>query len=173
LTYGSAAGLPHAPFFHTDQTNAVVTGEPRGFRLESLRARSKGCVMKIILALCFTALCWTTAGQTAKPFFPRDVWLDYMTISKKIVQLETRIKSISLATLEKKGLARLQGQAQKISSDEAYQAEREADKNWAYKTEPVRTEIARLKLKQQNLDNLYVMPVAAPIIPKPAKKPKP
>jgi hypothetical protein len=128
--------------------------------------------MKIILALCFTAMCLTTYGQTAKPFFSRDAWLDYMSISRKILQLETKVKSISLATLEKKGLARLQGQAQKIPSEEANQAELDADKNWASKTGPLQTEIARLRLKQQKLDNLYAMPVAAPGTPKPTKKTK-
>jgi hypothetical protein len=128
--------------------------------------------MKIILTLWFTALCLTTYGQTAKPFFSRDAWLDYMAISKKILQLETKVKSISLATLEKKGLARLQGQAKKISSDEATQAELDADKNWASKTGPLQTEIARLRLRQQKLDNLYAMPVAAPVTLKPAKKTK-
>jgi hypothetical protein len=78
--------------------------------------------------------------------------------------------AFSIATVEKKGLARLQGQAQKISSDQVQKAEREADKNWAIKTEPLKKEIARLKLKQQYLENSYAMPVAAPVQPQPAKK---
>lgn len=128
--------------------------------------------MKIMLALCFTALCLTASGQTTKPIFTKDAWREYMTVSRKIVQLEAKYKSISLDTLEKKGWARLQGQAQKISGDEANQAELAADKNLASKAEPMQKEMARLRLKQQELDMHYAMPAAFPLTTKPAKKPK-
>jgi hypothetical protein len=129
--------------------------------------------MKILLALCFTALCLTTFGQTAKPLFTKAAWRDYIVITKKIAQLDARLKSISLDTLEQKGLARLQCQAQKISGDEAHQAELAADKNLASKTEPLQKEMAQLRVKQQELDRRYVMPGAFPFTPKPSRKPTP
>lgn len=129
--------------------------------------------MKILAALGLAFLCLSTCGQTPKPIFTRDTWLNYMANSKKIAELEARMTSISIATIEKKGLVRLQGQAHKISGDQAHKAELEADKNWATKTEPLKKEIARLKLKQQYLENLYAMPVAAPVQPQPARKTKP
>jgi hypothetical protein len=144
-----------------------------GFRLVSVHAGSKGSVMKIVLALCFAALCLATYGQTAKPFFSRDTWRDYIANSKKIVQLEAKLKCLSIDTMEKKGLARLQGQAQKLTGDQVQQAELEADKNWASKTESLKADIARLKLKQQNLENLYAMPAPGQVAPTPAKKSKP
>ncbi|MFO1513527.1 MAG: hypothetical protein U1F83_11520 [Verrucomicrobiota bacterium] len=127
--------------------------------------------MKITLALCFTVVGLTTYGQATKPFFTKDTWSEYIAVTRKIVQLETKYKSISIDTLEKKGLARLQNQAQKISSDEANQAELAADKYLLSKTEPLQKEIARLRLKQQELDMRYAMPAALPLTPKAAKKP--
>jgi len=129
--------------------------------------------MKIILALCCTALCWTTYGQSTKPLFTKDAWREYITITKKIAQLDGKLKSISLDTLEQKGLTRLQCQAQKITGDEAHQAELAADKRLASKTEPLQKEMAQLRVKQQELDTRYVMPAAFPFTPKPAKKPTP
>ena len=128
--------------------------------------------MKIIFALCFAALCITTYGQTAKRSFSKDTWGDYIAISKKIEQLETKVRTLSLDTLEKKGFVRLQGQAQKISGDEANQAELAAEKNFVSKTAPLQKEIARLKSKQQELAGLYAMPPPLPVMPKPAKKAK-
>jgi len=138
--------------------------------LESIRARSNGCPMKFMLALCFTALCLTAPGQSAKPFFTRGDWLDYIATSKKIAKLETKIKYIYIATVERKGLIHLQGQAQKLSSEQVYQSDLDANKDWGSKTEPLQKEIARLKLKQQELDNLYAIPPAPPFTPNRPKK---
>lgn len=70
-----------------------------------------------------------------------------MAINKKIAQLEAKAKALSLDTVEKKGLTRLQGQAKKISNDEANQAELAADKDLMSKTEQLQKDIARLRLK--------------------------
>ena len=129
--------------------------------------------MKILLALCFTALCLPAPGQTTRSLFTKDVWRDYMAINKKMARLEAQVKSISLDTLEKKGLVRLQSQARKLSSAEAMQAERAADKALASKSEPLQKEIARLRLQQQALEMRYAMPAALPFQPEPAKQPKP
>ena len=141
--------------------------------LERLSVGRKSCVMKILLALCFTALCLAAHGQTPKPLFTKAAWRDYIAITKKIAQLDTKMKFISLETLEKKGLTRLQCQAQKISSDEAHQAELEADQTLASKVEPLQKEMAQLRAKQQELDTRHAMPAAFPFTPKPAKKPTP
>lgn len=141
------------------------------FGLERLGFGSKSCLMKIFLALCFTALCLAAHGQTTKPLFTKDAWRDYITITKKIAQLDAKVKFISLDTLEKKGFTRLECQAQKITSDEAHQAELEADKTLASKVVPLQKEMAQLRVKQQELDTRYAMPAAAPFAPKPAKKP--
>ena len=129
--------------------------------------------MKIFLALTFTALCFAAYGQTAKPLFTKDAWRDYIATTRKIAQLDARLKSISLDTLEKKGLVRLQCQAQKITGDVAHQAELDADNSLASKAEPLQKEMARLRVKQQELDTRYLMPTAFPFTPKPAKKPTP
>lgn len=129
--------------------------------------------MKIIFALCFTALGLTVYGQTKNALFTKDTWREYIAINKKIVQLEARVKSISLDTVEKKGLTRLLGQAQKISSDEAHAAERAADKNLASKTEPLQREITRLRNKQHELEMRYAMPAELRSPPNPATQPKP
>jgi hypothetical protein len=129
--------------------------------------------MKIIFSLCFAALCLTTHGQTAKPIYSRDAWLDYIANAKKIAQLEAKVKSIYLDNLEKKGLARLQGQAQKISSEQVYQIESDANKSWEIKTKPIQAEIDKCKLKQQEIENHYVMPTLGPASPNPIKQTKP
>lgn len=135
--------------------------------------RSKSCLMKIFLALSFIALCLTTYGQTTKPLFTKDAWRDYIAITKKIAQLDAKVRFISLDTLEQKGLTRLQCQAQKITSEEAHQAELAADKQLASKAEKLQKEMAQLRVKQQELDTRYAMPAAFPFTPKPAKKPTP
>lgn len=129
--------------------------------------------MKILFTLCFTALWLAAYGQTTKPLFTTDAWRDYIALTKKIAQLDAKVKSISIDTLEQKGLTRLQCQAQKITSDEAHQAELAADKQLASKTEPLQKQMTQLRLKQQELDTRYAMPTAFPFTPKPAKKPTP
>ncbi len=161
VTFGLAARI-----------NVVAGGVTRGFRLERFSVGSKSCVMKMILALCFAALCLTTHGQTTKTFFTKGAWHDYMAINKKIAQLEAKAKALSLDTVEKKGLTRLQGQAKKISNDEANQAELAADKDLMSKTEQLQKDSARLRLKLQELDMRYAMPSPLPATPKPAKKSK-
>jgi len=128
--------------------------------------------MKLSFTLCLVAFCLAGHGQTTKPPVPRDVYAQYQRAGAKIAALNAKVIALEQAYGEDLKSLTLKRNAGKIRPRQAVEKQNALAVTKHKKQAALRKEVAAAEMTRFEIERRYAMPVATPITPEAATKPK-